>query len=114
MQVVDPRAYLLEPPRGDAANAPSIRSVLELQEALDLLERKAQLLSALDKANSRDMLAVVPAISADSLLGLLDQPSTLVVADGFHANLRSVRDTSDGQRQVVHRLPLDSVPEYGV
>src|SRR5688572_31658040 len=87
LKVRDARSGLFEPLRGDLSDRASVRSILQLKEIFNLLERKPQFLRTFNEADSRDMTIVVSSVRPDLAFGLRDQPAPFVVANGFHSHL---------------------------
>ena len=56
------------------------------EQVLDLCQRKAELLRALDEADQLDGVRRILAVARSAPLGLLEQPSALVVAERLHVD----------------------------
>jgi hypothetical protein len=87
-------ASICDSSRQRRADGPAIGSVLELQQLADLLERKAELLRALDEADPLDQAHRVVAERPVGVGNGQELP-VLVVADRLDTDIGGTSETSD-------------------
>ncbi len=96
LQVLQLRLDLVKPLGGDGPDSGAVFTILERQQAGDLVEREAEFLGALDEADAIDQIDRVAAIATVPVRHR-QQVSSLVVAHRFDADAGAPGEMSDGQ-----------------